>query len=1171
MCDPLNPFHHLEMLNNPPKPLFYHPECLFIEQLLFFIFCEYNIQNNYSDWVTDLFHITPVKFNQRLYKAAWSETKMLAYICLKLRLKVILLTQTSVLKLCPENVCTRRVGHHSKSCYVMTCYYNSYLSQLYNYPTKEHVFVLKASTKSKNWLYLLKETPSFPVFYTTLPTQSLAVVEQDISSTHRLPNFKLLQNLNQDPLKHHETSITVYAVDHLLTETSSLHCIAQWGDDNSSSNTSLVLVYAYPDGWVCHFTNTKTKSPPAIKELQQLPVWRDTIRLAAPKKKVFQEESCCCQSLPDFYISSAKHKLFKPVGSEEPRDLVTLLNVIGLLTPSMEVLLSTISQVSLLTFDVESLCHTESYIPIPPLGIAKLNDNTYFTGRHILQSQQPFLIGITHLDLKTAFQQCFPSQLQRHLTHFLKGKKNLAWMLQCMSKYTQECALLKNVVLTTHKTKVFHIHNNIKKDQVTEPSSSNIDSMVQDWLYHIYQYAKLALLFKHILLEDLITLLSNVSNNIVHLSERKYSDMFAKAIQKSHAIEGEVFVVGFNSANYDLPVLSSHLWNVCLDIGCKPTFYKNATSIASLNIKINQWKKEQKCPMRITFKDARNLQEPNVSLAVLGQKYGLETQKGLFPHSLSVSVSKLKTTKHLPPPESLAWFNILSNDRPSVEDIHQAHQDCRNSAATNLYQYAVSYLIKDCEVLFHIFLKMMTSWQSLGIFLFLHRKFTISSAVFYHFYIKNMRIKPYIQVPGKITDPLCNLICSSAVTGGYTSCHTKNRADQTFVINSHLNQHTFTPSPAFPNFLPGMKFDLTLNSVHGYDIRSQYAFSSTQPLPGGPPVLISTINVKEIPKKPVIDLSSYCAAVQQNPTKLFVQKVNGLDYQYKEEYYAIQNFLKFEVVGKLDGYSIDFIASASTSGGQINIGPFFVDALVKLSKGSLQKIQILQYQGRMHGCKIGCPVKNFTSPDNVQYRLASDLKHEQLLALIDIWKQNVPNLQVILTLDYPCNYHHTRMGNSLLADIVPKLQPYAKFMEKIYDGSYKGFLTVKNLQLKQTNPCFGFCIQKSVITHDMYSPYMKKHYKLQKKPTVSVLGLHTFKGIKNIHTDYLLYLKNTFEFKEEPLILHAVLFHHEPFLKEDIDSHLIRRGEIKELLKNPQLSSNDKMVLESKSTELKLR
>ena len=85
MCDPLNPFHHLEMLNNPPKPLFYHPECLFIEQLLFFIFCEYNIQNNYSDWVTDLFHITPVKFNQRLYKAAWSETKMLAYICLKLK------------------------------------------------------------------------------------------------------------------------------------------------------------------------------------------------------------------------------------------------------------------------------------------------------------------------------------------------------------------------------------------------------------------------------------------------------------------------------------------------------------------------------------------------------------------------------------------------------------------------------------------------------------------------------------------------------------------------------------------------------------------------------------------------------------------------------------------------------------------------------------------------------------------------------------------------------------------------------------------------------------------------------------------------------------------------------------------------------------------------------
>ena len=92
----------------------------------------------------------------------------------------------------------------------------------------------------------------------------------------------------------------------------------------------------------------------------------------------------------------------------------------------------------------------------------------------------------------------------------------------------------------------------------------------------------------------------------------------------------------------------------------------------------------------------------------------------------------------------------------------------------------------------------------------------------------------------------------------------------------------------------------------------------------------------------------------------------------------------------------------------------------------------------------------------------------------------------------------------------------------------------------------------------------------QKKKT-AVLGLHEFKHIKVIHTSYFHYLKEHFGFEHEPLILHAVLFKHESYLKQDIEHHLELRAEIKEKLKNPNLSEAEKRVLNSESSSAKLK
>jgi len=55
---------------------------------------------------------------------------------------------------------------------------------------------------------------------------------------------------------------------------------------------------------------------------------------------------------------------------------------------------------------------------------------------------------------------------------------------------------------------------------------------------------------------------------------------------------------------------------------------------------------------------------------------------------------------------------------------------------------------------------------------------------------------------------------------------------------------------------------------------------------------------------------------------------------------------------------------------------------------------------------------------------------------------------------------------------------------------------------------------------------------------------------------------------EEPLILHAGLYCHSPYLKEDITHHLQLRQTIKEKLKDVNLLPDERSILESRSSEV---
>ena len=369
-----------------------------------------------------------------------------------------------------------------------------------------------------------------------------------------------------------------------------------------------------------------------------------------------------------------------------------------------------------------------------------------------------------------------------------------------------------------------------------------------------------------------------------------------------------------------------------------------------------------------------------------------------------------------------------------------------------------------------------------------------------------------------------------------------------------------------------------MNKVHGLDIRSQYAFSSTLNLPAGPPVILTTLNSDRIPDKPIIDIVSFCKHLQKNQAPKTVQVINSTDFLYKEEYYAVQNWLKKRVFDQevlQNKYSLELCYSATTPMGQLNFNRQFVDCYVLLTKGIQKKILLFQYHGFYHGCAMHCTVKDPNSPENIARRQISEDKDKKLQDYANVWQACTPNLTIEIVIAYPCDVKHTRIDDvpRLLTDIVPKHQSYNRFLSKVNAKQYEGFLVVKNLKLKNENcvPSMGFCVQRSTIEpKTMYSSYMKDNYNEGKK-TTAVLGLNEFKHIKVLHTHYYHYLKEHFGFECEPLILHAVLFKHDAYLKQDVEHHLELRANIKEQLKNPNLSESERRVLNSESSSAKLK
>ena len=88
----------------------------------------------------------------------------------------------------------------------------------------------------------------------------------------------------------------------------------------------------------------------------------------------------------------------------------------------------------------------------------------------------------------------------------------------------------------------------------------------------------------------------------------------------------------------------------------------------------------------------------------------------------------------------------------------------------------------------------------------------------------------------------------------------------------------------------------------------------------------------------------------------------------------------------------------------------------------------------------------------------------------------------------------------------------------------------------------------------------------------AVVGLNEWRGVKTIYTEYFLFLNEKFGFEGPVKILHGVFFRHDLYLGAVINTALVERGELKKKLQHDEnLTADQRMIYESRSTELKLK
>jgi len=166
-----------------------------------------------------------------------------------------------------------------------------------------------------------------------------------------------------------------------------------------------------------------------------------------------------------------------------------------------------------------------------------------------------------------------------------------------MTECTKEIiSLLNNLTISEKNVNIFHIFQNHKTTNSTEPNHKNTAKMILNFLTYIYQRNILASLIKYILLQPLL----NTFNTSLFLTQKR--GIFFNMHQRLQEIIFECTLTSFNGSNYDNYLLCNSLILIQSRLHQKIKIFKKGASISSILCinKNNFYKKKINCNKKST-------------------------------------------------------------------------------------------------------------------------------------------------------------------------------------------------------------------------------------------------------------------------------------------------------------------------------------------------------------------------------------------------------------------------------------------------------------------------------------------------------------------------------------------------------------------------------------------
>ena len=303
---------------------------------------------------------------------------------------------------------------------------------------------------------------------------------------------------------------------------------------------------------------------------------------------------------------------------------------------------------------------------------------------------------------------------------------------------------------------------------------------------------------------------------------------------------------------------------------------KNGSKI--LNIKL---------PQEIYFVDILDMLSPGCSLAKLAKLTNQSECKLIFPFRILTSPKSLNESQL--PTDKKMWFNDLTQEQFTDEEIATAHAKFKETGAKNVGEYLKIYLKMDVKLTVIGVQRLLEKYfDQYQVHPYDINKTTIASYgsfLFQHNLMENK--KPAVYSPNTL--PMYTAIKNSS-TGGLTLAM-RHSADSTCLNECPINSHL---SPEFQNKVEG---------VAALDVTSLYPTAAMQLLPFGPGYFLSsnTYNkdlslfgidadskLQNVLKTNSLNIDKYSSKLMNSQESQVVQFL--LQQEYKNSIYCFSRF-----------------------------------------------------------------------------------------------------------------------------------------------------------------------------------------------------------------------------------------------------------------------------------------